>query len=142
MVIELAVMAKIRAMCAKLTHPNWMREPDTWTWCRPDGMPQGFGQHWRDEPGVANLLWLSMNRNEPPTHYDATANGLYGAVLMFGASSKLLGAPLLHMASTKTLNQFYLALQASSAHVAGNRLERAYPLLADFARQRMQNANP
>ncbi len=61
----------------RLVNPNWMSNPDHWVWRRPDGAAQGFGMSWRDNVGLANLQWLSMNLDHPPADYDAHSNKLY-----------------------------------------------------------------
>lgn len=128
----------VRNLCHQLGHPNWMPKPRSWIWARPDGLAQGFGPGWQLDPGLANLLWLSMDFREPPQTYDATKNALYVYIMVHGPSSKLHGLPLFDLAATRSLEEFVILLPASETLLAGgNNLERAYPLLRLLAIRRL-----
>jgi hypothetical protein len=126
----------VRTLCAQLGNPMWMDRPRSWIWKRPDGMSQGFGPDWQNNPGRANLLWLSMDLSQPPLQYDAGANGLYTNIMMLGHGSMLAGAPLLDMASTLPLRTF-AALLPGQAPPGANRLEQSYPLMRYLAHRRL-----
>lgn len=131
-------LTDVRNMCHQLGNPNWMANPRSWIWTRPDGLAQGFGPAWRESPGLANLLWLSMDFREPPQVYDATKNSLYMYLMMFAGSSKLHGLPLLDLAGLRSLQAFHTLLPAGETLLAGgNSLERAYPLLKLLAQRRL-----
>ncbi len=50
----------------KVTTPYWtywMDQPETWCWCVPSGagtIRQGPGTFYPDNPGMVNLLWLTL----------------------------------------------------------------------------------
>lgn len=138
--VDLGTIVKVSNMLRRLlTPPNWMPNPTTWTWRRPDGNPQGFGVTYADDPGMANLLWLTMDLAKPPEHYNGLGNALFTIVLLEAHSAKLGGAPLLHLAALKTLREFHDMLPESGHQ--GNRLERMYPLLKMLAAERLRNAD-
>jgi len=131
-----APMKTVRNLCHRLGHPNWMADPTAWYWKRPDGMPQGFGLGWHAHPGLANLLWLSMDLEHPPQVYDGGTNPLYTSTIMFCGTSKLRDQALLDWTSLGSLQEFHDALPAT-APAGGNSLERAYPLLKLLAKRRL-----
>jgi hypothetical protein len=127
-------LVKVRALCRHLADPFWMPRPRSWVWARPgDGQPQGFGLLAAASPGLCNLLWLSMEMDQPPQTYDAQANGLYLLLAMEGARARLAGEPLLEVAGLMTLAQFEQALPAEG----GLGLAATYPLLKLLAKRRL-----
>jgi predicted NUDIX family NTP pyrophosphohydrolase len=129
-------MDKVRALCAHLGSPFWMRNPRSWVWSRPsDGAPQGFGLAAHDSPGAANLLWLSMEMDRPPHSYSATENGLYTLITVQAGRALLGGEPLIDVAGILTLQQFYDRLPDWPV---GSGLEQAYPLLKLLAGRRLR----
>lgn len=133
-------MVQVRNLCQVLGHPNWMARPRSWVWRRPDGMAQGFGPAWQDEPGRANLLWLSLNLVRPPADYDASKNDLYMAVLLQGRNSRLAGEPLFDQAALLSLRDF-VALLERTPPSNGTQLEQMYPLLRMLAAERLRDAD-
>lgn len=138
-VIEPAVMVRVKQLCLRLGHPNWMPAPETWEWRRPDGSRQGFGPYWRQDPGMANLLWLAMDLHRPPAEYDASQNTLYTLLFTHGATATLWGQPLLDMAGVLPLKEFHHRL--GSAPYAVHPVEMAYPLLYLLAERRLAHAD-
>jgi hypothetical protein len=132
-------LEKVRALEARISHPYWMRNPETWTWTRPDGMSQGFASLMYTQPGLCNLLWLAMDMDRPPSLYNALANPLY-MLLVINRAAKLRGEPLTDAAGLLSLQQFHDLLP--SASVALDPVEHAYPLLKLLAARRLDHAHP
>lgn len=128
---------QVRQLCERLEHPNWMPNPGSWTWARPDGARQGFGLIWRDEPGLANLLWLSMDMGRPPATYDSARNTLYGLVLTQMTVAELDGELLTDWAGVLPLSEFHAKLGKAPVSKR-NVLENAYPLLYLLAGRRLE----
>lgn len=131
-------LCELHALWARLAHPWWMPAPHTWTWRRPDGKPQGFGPITADAPGLANLLWLSLDLGRPPQEYDASQNGLYTLLVMHSSTAKLFGEPLLDVAGLLPLREFAALLAGAGG---SHPVERAYPLLSLLAERRMHRAD-
>jgi hypothetical protein len=132
-------LGKVRALCEHLASPQWMPNPGAWLWTRPDGNPQGFGMLAYTSPGMANLLWLAMDMDEPPSRYDTRANPLYQMVITDAAAAKLAGQPLVDLASVLPLSAFADKL---SDVPLGHGIEQMYPLLRALAQRRLHHANP
>jgi hypothetical protein len=130
-------MGKVRAMCEHLARPYWMPNPQAWIWARPDGKPQGFGVVAASNPGLANLLWLSMEMDRPPLSYDAAQNGLYSILITQGYGACVGGEPLLDVAGLLPLREFARQLEQPAS---GQIVEQAYPLLRLLAQRRLDHA--
>lgn len=134
---------RLRSMWARLASPHWMRNPRSWMWACSDGRPQGFGVLANDQPGKANLLWLSMDLDAPPRAYDAHTNSLYVLLYREAEFSRLDGQPLADLASMLTLREF--AERLPTQQEMFNRplvgAERAYPLLKLLAERRLAHAD-
>ena len=48
-----------------LREPFWVPGLARWSWRRPDGIWQGTAQL-VEQPGLANLIWLALDRDTPP----------------------------------------------------------------------------
>lgn len=137
----LEIDPKVVQLFKRLASPHWMQNPRSWVWQREDGGPQGFGPICKEHPGLANLLWLSMDMVRPPLYYDGVNNALYNAVLVLGHSALLDGEPLFDRAALDPLHQFYNRLPDAEAPGARG-LETMYPLLKLLAARRLTHANP
>ena len=85
----------------------WMERPDDWVWSTPDGQPQGFGLFWRQNVGLANLLWLALDMLRPPnTPYNWRYHELCALLVIHGAQMELDGLPLLSQVEALTVAQF------------------------------------
>jgi hypothetical protein len=129
-----SVESTVRRLCLLLANPNWMPKPRSWIWARPDGMAQGFGPSWQENPGRANLLWLSLALGSPPHTYNANDNTLYMSLLLLGDKARLRGEPLFDMAALYSLKDFHDMLPST---VGGGPLENHYPLLKLLAKGRL-----
>lgn len=128
---------QVQGLCSRMSrNPCWMPDPASWVWKRPDGQKQGFGLGWHLEPGMANLLWLALDKQEPPARYDAATNLLYSQVMMGAYSGQLRGTVLVSAASVLTLQEFEAALPAV-APPRSTVLEMRYPELKRLARKRL-----
>lgn len=128
----------VRVMWRRLERPaNWMDNPSSWIWRRADGAPQGFGYAWTEDIGLANLLWLTLGMDTPPTEYDAGTNPLFMRVIAHARTSLVSGASLLDLAARLPLKEFAALLPATSTG-GSNPLECAYPLLKLLARDRLR----
>lgn len=112
----------------------WMARPGDWVWTAPGGQPQGFGLNWRDNVGRANLLWLAMDMDTPPSRqYNLRFHQLCMLILTHGEKMGLAGLPLFDQAGTLTLAQFRNVCQEHN--------ESIYPLLVLLANRRMEHAH-
>lgn len=85
----------------------WMDQPDDWVWTTPALDPQGFGLFWRDNVGLANLLWLALDMERPPDRpYNMRYHPLCTALILQGPKVDLDGLPIHHQAEALTLAQF------------------------------------
>ncbi len=127
------------AALKRVIHPAWTAKPDDWRWTRPGDLgTQGIGSNWRTDPGMFNLLWLSMDLGAPPAVYDIRENHL-SVILITGAEqARLAGRPLLEVAALLPLAEFYQLLGPQASR---NPAERAYPLLQLLAMRRLSHAN-
>lgn len=96
-------------------NPNWMPDPDSWNWPMEAGHPpqQGWGRTWRDNPGLANLLWLVMQMDKPPALWNARTMPRYSMVVL-GANGAL--RPVVELAALNTLDQFVVKVQQALLH--------------------------
>jgi hypothetical protein len=131
-------LEKVRRLCARLAHPHWMLRPRSWMWARPDGMPQGFGNAVYTNPGLSNLLWLSMDMDAPPTAYDAQMNSLYVVLFQGAEFARIGGTPLTDLAALCTLREFVDRLPREPGRHGA---EVAYPLLRLLAERRLKHAD-
>lgn len=132
-------MGTVIDLCARLARPNWMAKPDSWMWLAPEGHLQGFGRSWRDNPGQANLLWLTMGLDAPPASYDVRRNPYYTLVMVLGRHADLNGEPIFDLAATMPLHAF-AELLPDTVTAAG--LPQVYPKLKEFALKRLAHAHP
>lgn len=136
--LDPAVTAKIRKMWGHLErNPFWMPSPRSWTWKRPDGHYQGFAGMGQDNPGIANLLWLTLDMATVPKTYNAAENSLFQYVIVHASKVKIGHIPLLDAASFYTLREFE-AMLPHTVPVTRNPLERAFPLLKLLAQRRLR----
>ena len=112
----------------------WMLHPDHWTWQTPEGLPQGFGLCWRRDVGSANLMWLALDMELPPSRYNMVYHSLCTLLMMHASKMVLGGQPLVDQAACLTLQQFSAELEKDKS--TGNVL----PLLALLARGRLNRA--
>lgn len=131
---------KLRLLFAQLTDPLWMDQPERWLWRRPDGAPQGPALITQRSPGMANLMWLSLDMAQPPRDYDAIRNPLFLQIATSAGSARLAGEPLLDVAALVPLARF--AAMLSQAPLSAHALEAAYPLLRILAERRLRDAHP
>jgi hypothetical protein len=132
-------LTRVRTLYKRLSDPHWMARPLEWFWAGPDGRPQGFAPLTYSNPGLANLLWLSLDMGSSPQCYDVNRNGLYMLLLLIGHSAQLDGEPLLDLASVLTLREFAARLPATASSGLG--AESAYPLLKMLAERRLAHAD-
>lgn len=121
------------AALARVLQPNWFPAPDCWFWRRPDGVRQGFGLTWRGDPGMANLLWLALDLERPPTILDARRIPLYSWLLLHGQ-------PLASSASILTLAQWTRDLGMSAVLPNVRRIPQFQQLL-NLAEKRLHHAH-
>jgi hypothetical protein len=127
-------LAKVQALCLRLANPHWMPRPQSWMWLRGDGMPQGFGTLAHERPGLANLLWLSLDLDAPPRTYEAHMNSLYVLLFQEAEFTFIGGTSLVDIAGLSTLREFIDRLPIEP----GKRgLERMFPLLRLLAERRL-----
>jgi hypothetical protein len=125
---------------ARLINPNWMPHPDDWEWDRGDAVMQGFGQIWRAETGMANLLWLALDRDKPPQDgYDLRANLTAMRVLTHHRKMRLHGRLLTEYAALDTLPQFRDRLKTVT-HTEGSWTSLVRTQLLDSAHRRLAHA--
>lgn len=100
-----ATLARQNTALQRAISPNWMPNPDSWNWPMEEGHPpqQGWGRTWRDNPGLANLLWLVMQMGTPPKVWNARSMPRYSMVVM-GADGAL--RQVVEIAALNTLEQF------------------------------------
>lgn len=132
--IALEELAKVQDMCRRLANPHWMPRPKSWMWLRGDGMPQGFGTLAYDRPGLANLLWLSLDLDVPPRNYEANLNSLYVLLFQEAEFTFVDGTALTDIASLSTLREF---IDRMPTEPGKRGLERAFPLLRLLAERRL-----
>lgn len=114
----------------------WMTDPDDWVWTTPEMNPQGFGRCWRDDVGRANLLWLALNMDTPPSRpYNMRYHKLCMLLVETGSVMSLGGLPLFDQAGALTLAQFRNLCAAPAANDT-----LIAPLLALLANRRMKHA--
>jgi hypothetical protein len=120
---------------------TWMPRPDDWVWQVP-GAPQrqGFGLNWRDPLAGANLLWLALDMDRPPTHYNARLNPLYMLLVAQAPMVKLNGVDLVDQAASLTLRQFFR--ECETGQLEGScELTRFLPVITLLAHRRLDNAH-
>ncbi len=90
------------------THKGvWMKAPGDWVWTSTDGQPQGFGLFWRQNTGLANLLWLALDMDQAPSaRYNWRHHQLCAMLVVHGPKMVLDGLPLFSQAEALTLAQF------------------------------------
>ena len=120
--------------------PNWMPNPDSWMWQRPQGGMQGFGATWRDHVGLSNLQWLALDLERPPALFDARNNNLYMLLLMYGSPTSGTLAHLVELAELNPLSVFRRKLEAQP-HLADVPRHHLAPLLIHLACRRLYRAN-
>lgn len=133
-------MLDVRLLYARLADPLWMDQPERWVWRRPDGAPQGPALVAQRAPGLANLLWLSMDMAQPPRDYDGIRNPLFTRVVTCAGSAHLAGEPLLDVAGLVPLAEFARMLPQEPA--SDHPLEQTYPLMRLLAERRLCDAHP
>jgi hypothetical protein len=127
----------LRALYARLENPYWMPEPASWVWdC--DGRRQGPALLITCEPGLANLLWLTLDMGTPPQTYDMSLNPVMSMLMLAGSPAKLAGEPLFDQAALHTLQEFHDLLPAEAS---GATLTAIYPLLKMLAARRLRHAH-
>lgn len=136
--LMLEELAKVQALVSRLSSPHWMRNPRSWMWARGDGMPQGFGLAALERPGLANLLWLSMDLDVPPRLYEANKNTLYVLLFQEAEFVQIGGMSLADLAALSTLREF---VERVPCEPGKRGLERAFPLLRLLAKRRLDNAD-
>ncbi len=90
----------------RLHRATWMPDPEAWVWHTPDGRMQGFGHFAQADPGLANLLWLTLDRFDPPVEYACRDNVDYVNILLHSARIHLNGHLITEQAESLTLRQF------------------------------------
>lgn len=119
----------------------WMSYPDNWVWTTPARQPQGFGLHWRDNVGLANLLWLALDMERPPAApYNMRYHQLCMLFVVHGAKMELDGLPIFSQAEALTLAQFR-NLCLSSHFAAPAPVHNIAPLLVTLANRRLEHAH-
>lgn len=120
----------------------WMKNPDSWIWTTPALQPQGPGMLWRADAGGANLLWLALDMEQPPTRpYNWRYHQLCVMLATYGSKAELAGLPLFDQAASLTLAQFR-NLCLTSHFTAPPPVPGDLPkLLALLANQRLQHAH-
>lgn len=122
----------------RVLNPGWVPYPAQWAWERPDGQFQGIGVGWRDDPGMFNLKWLTLDMDVPPRRYDARVNPLFMRVLAEARFTTLGGVPLPDVAALTTLRQFMVQLDEQP--LAGP-LADTKPLLQLLGQRRLDHAH-
>lgn len=117
----------------------WMIEPRSWIWTTAGGQPQGPGAH-LNEPGLANLLWLSLDMDKAPRQYDARQNQLYSLLATRANKMELDGLPLIAQADGLTLAQFHSLCKTARFAAPAPHPDIA-PLLAHLANRRLTYAH-
>lgn len=117
----------------------WMPEPRSWIWTTPGNQMQGPGIV-HEKPGLANLLWLSLDMDKPPQQYDARANHLYCMLATQAHKMELGGLALIEQADGLTLAQF--RNMCNSVHFAAPApIPDIAPVLAHLASRRLVYAH-
>lgn len=127
-----------QALYTRLANPMWMERPDDWLWDRRGhpGQRQGWGAGaWRSNPGLSNLIWLSINLDQPPGSYDVNNLHLVQMLVTEGHAAKACGASLFDLAGLKTLHQFGALLTVAPERQT--RVEKTYPLLLVYVNRRL-----
>lgn len=132
--------AEIFMMSMKRHQSTWMDRPGDWVWESIGGQLQGFGLSWRDNVGLANLLWLAMDMEAPPKIYHMRTNVLATLLTMHGGQMKLGGLPLFDQSASLTLAQFRNALTIQ-AFEAPPPCPNISPVLTTLANGRLVYAN-
>ena len=122
--------------CAKGHTAAWMPDPDDWVWTTPAHQPQGFGLNWRDNVGMANLLWLALDMERPPSrNYNMRYHKLCMLLVEGGHSMQLAGLSVFDQAGSLTLAQF-----RNLCYTPGPADTQIAPLLAILANGRLAHA--
>lgn len=119
----------------------WMPRPADWVWVTPAKQAQGFGLSWRDNVGLANLQWLCMAMDTPPSRsYNWRCHNLLTIVTMYGDKMEVGGQPLFNQAEALTLAQFRNILRDTgfSAPAPYNHIDQLLLLLAN---ERLEHAH-
>lgn len=114
----------------------WMVNPGQWIWATAAGQAQGPGMVADEDPGLANLIWLALDMEEPPRRYDLRYHNLVHILLMTSNQLTLAGLPLRDQAASLTLTQFHETC-AAEPHKPGSIIE----LLALLSKGRLTHAH-
>lgn len=121
-------------------NPAWMPLPGNWMWPTPDGQMQGFGASWRSNPGLANLLWLSLDMEKPPRLFDCRQHELYMLLFTYGQPTCGTLSRLVELAELTRLRDFPRRLETRPEIARIPRYDLA-PLLITLADQRIKHAH-
>lgn len=120
----------------RMLNPAWAKHPERWVWHCGTRL-QGIGLGWREDPGMFNLQWLSLDLDTPPREYDARANPLFMRVLLQARQTTLGGVPLPDVAAAHTLPRF---LEKLDNDVMVGPLSDTKPLLRLLGQRRLDHA--
>lgn len=120
----------------RMLNPAWAKHPGAWVWRNGD-RTQGIGLGWREDPGMFNLQWLSLDMDTPPSAYDVRANPLFMRVLLQARQTALGGVPLPDVAATHTLPRF---MEKLDSDVMVGPLADTKPLLQLLGQRRLGHA--
>ena len=132
--------AVVLPFVSRVVNPNWMPNPDNWVWTTPEGNMQGFGHVWRNQPGLANLLWLVLDMERPPRLFDARKHDAFMLVLTYGAAHAGVLDDLVQLAELNGLSRFRSELSKRPEIAAVPRFQLA-PLLLLLAERRLRHAH-